>query len=86
MGQYTYDDTGLLFTFFVLTLVASALVPATIYSAFTPSDLQKTVSRRKWLALGWVVLGLLVYLGASGEVIDEKLWDPYEILGIGKVN
>ena len=113
-SEYTYDDQGQFFPYFILTITAIITLPLT-YSAFKPSkelentaprirsdykpdsvnliDEQKKKQKRRERKLkrmvgslaGWVVMGLMIYLIVVTARTVQKIWDPYEVLGVPKV-
>jgi translocation protein SEC63 len=112
--DYSYDEEGYLWPFFVFTLTSIVTLPLTyvlfsrardqtasvarIQSDFRPkhSDLvdaqrktEKKKQRKLWLyaavAVGWVVIGYMLYLMQTTEVPSQKLWNPYDILEISEV-
>ncbi|KAI8909214.1 Sec63 Brl domain-containing protein [Gorgonomyces haynaldii] len=72
MTTYAYDATGALFNYFLLVGLLIVLVPGTLM-------LKK---RRLYLFLGWVLFFLVCYRTATTDLVEEKTWDPYEILGV----
>jgi len=114
-SDYSYDEQGQFFPYFILTITAIITLPLT-YSAFRkgkelentapriqsdykPADAdliaeQKANQRRRerklkhmiFSALGWLLMGYMVYLMAVTARTVTKIWDPYEVLGIGRVS
>ncbi len=86
MADYNYDDTGAIFNFFLLTLLGILLIPYTL--AGKKKKLQKTLkktdssTRYLILAVGWALMGMVLYRTFTMEIVEEKLWNPFEILGV----
>jgi translocation protein SEC63 len=53
---------------------------------FNRKELQKTDSSVRYLILGigWVLFTIFLYRTITMEIVEEKLWDPFEILGISE--
>lgn len=72
---------------------------ANIESDFKPKDnhliqaqkrrqrrLERKTKRIIAVILGWVAMAYLTYLVYNSEQTRVKMWDPYDILGIGRVS
>jgi translocation protein SEC63 len=97
MAQYSYDETGDIFRYFLLTLMALGLVPMTYWhcSSLWSTGRRGPAIRTKgttpffsWrlvaLSLGWALFAYLLALAASRAVEEKGVWDPYEILGVSE--
>ncbi|KFY33005.1 hypothetical protein V495_08523 [Pseudogymnoascus sp. VKM F-4514 (FW-929)] len=111
--DYSYDDQGQFFPFFVLTVTAIVTIPLTysvlkrssdpgataprILSDFKPehADLiqaQRKKQRRRerklkrilTVVLGWALIGFMAYLIQVTARTVNKIWNPYDILGISE--
>jgi translocation protein SEC63 len=114
MASYTYDETGHMALFFIITVLFMILVPVTLSQISSsqgseiPSaacecsacvDKRARIRKREkgsilhpnitkktlFIILGWVVFGLLSYKVAN-TTIENKIYNPFEILGIGSVS
>ncbi|TLS30936.1 hypothetical protein PpBr36_03704 [Pyricularia pennisetigena] len=112
-SDYSYDETGHLWPFFVFTLTTIVTLPLTyalvnrsrdpaakfprIKTEYKPKhgDLvqaQKSADKRKNRTLGltlfvlggWAVMGYMLYLISVTEAPVNKLWNPYDILGLSE--
>lgn len=113
-SEYSYDEQGQFFPFFVLTVSGLVTLPLT-YSLLKPSKedevvaprirsdyktqhddvvkglraAQKRKSRKLKTALvavaGWALMAAMVYLIATTQTVETKIWNPYDILGISDV-
>ncbi|OZJ06833.1 hypothetical protein BZG36_00066 [Bifiguratus adelaidae] len=117
MAQYTYDESGVTFYYFLIAFLSLILVPATynllagiggqgqgqktqkkqyrVYDADKNKARQRNALKERgfnrkvgWIKLlavgaGWAIVGLLSYQVAN-TVVDFKVWDPYEILGVSE--
>ncbi|KAH9172135.1 Sec63 Brl domain-containing protein [Lactarius sanguifluus] len=110
MASYTYDETGNMALFFIITVLFMVLVPVTLAQissspgAEIPSaacecsacvDKRARIRKREkssilhpnitkkslFITFGWAVLGFLSYKAAT-TTVDNKIYDPFEILGI----
>ncbi|KAI8984903.1 DnaJ-domain-containing protein [Trametes punicea] len=109
MANYSYDETGNMAAYFVLTFLSIFLVPYTFASLFSSNkpqslpgcECQQCIAqrerirkrergslltpklRRRTLIIiaGWSIVGLLVYK-VKQSATENKLYDPFEILGI----
>ncbi|KAI0301942.1 Sec63 Brl domain-containing protein [Multifurca ochricompacta] len=110
MASYTYDETGNMALFFIITVLFMILAPITLSQiSLSPRGeipsaacecsacIDKRTRMRKheegsilrpnitkkvlFITLGWVAFGLLSYKAATTK-IDNKIYDPFEILGI----
>jgi translocation protein SEC63 len=113
-SDYSYDEEGTLWPFFVFTLTTLVTLPLTYVvvnrtrdpaAAFPriktdyrlkDSDLvdaQRKLERRKqrkiWIAgmaiAGWAIMAYTMYLIYVTPATVQKLWNPYDILGISEV-
>ncbi len=115
-SEYTYDETGQLWPFFVFTLVFIITLPLTyillsgvgdpaavfprVHSTFRHShsdlvDAERAKYRRQQRRLGlilavvagWAVMAYMLYLIQFTEApVVQRLWNPYDILGISEVH
>ncbi|KAH9037635.1 Sec63 Brl domain-containing protein [Lactarius pseudohatsudake] len=110
MASYTYDETGNMALFFIITVLFMVLVPVTLSQIFSSSgseipsaacecsacvDKRARIRKREkgsilhpnitkkslFITFGWAVLGFLSYKAAT-TTVDNKIYDPFEILGI----
>lgn len=114
-SDYSYDEEGTLWPFFVFTLTSLVTVPLTYVvvasrtrdpaAAFPRTktdfrlkdadlvDAQRKLERRKqhkvWMAMmalaGWAIMAYTMYLIYVTPATVQKLWNPYDILGIDEV-
>lgn len=112
--DYTYDEQGQFFPFFILTITGLITIPLS-YTLLRPTkDLENTAPRirsdfqapqddliqtRKkrqrrrerrlkrivTVAIGYAVMGWMIYLIIVTQRTVPKIWDPYDILGISRV-
>ncbi|KAJ2661732.1 secretory subunit [Coemansia sp. RSA 1199] len=101
-SKYTYDESGVTFFYYALTVLSLVVAPATVYMLFgkknsdagakpktpkvrvrKPKKKSATPNLKLGLILaGWALIFLLSYKVKTTEVMEAKMWDPYEILGI----
>lgn len=111
--DYTYDEEGYLWPFFVFTLALIITLPLTYLLAKRSRDpaasfprtqtnfrhahsdtvdslrkQERRKDRKLWLVVavltGWAVMGYMLYLIQTTEAPSQKLWNPYDILGISE--
>lgn len=77
MGSYDYDETGVIFNYFLLTLLSVILIPLTL-------TVRKTSTKSKYLLviLGWCFFSYVLYSAITTPFTETGRWDPYEILGV----
>ena len=112
-SDYSYDEQGQFYPFFIFTLSFFITVPLT-YSLIAPSTdpqarapriqsdykpenanlvqsqrnarkrQQRRIKRTLVVILGWVVMAGMLYLILTTQRTVNKLWNPYDILGISE--
>jgi preprotein translocase subunit Sec63 len=85
MAEATYDESGALFNFFLISLMSCILLPVTVFgrskgNLIADSIMQKR-SRVIYLLLSYLILGGLVYRTSVLVHEDVKQWNPFDILG-----
>ena len=113
--DYTYDEQGQFFPFFILTITGLVTIPLS-YTLLRPTkelentaprirsdfqapqdDLIQTRKKRQrrrerrlkrivTVAIGYAVMGWMIYLIMVTQRTIPKIWDPYDILGISRVS
>ncbi|KAL1918321.1 uncharacterized protein VTP21DRAFT_2981 [Calcarisporiella thermophila] len=106
--QYTYDEHGTTFNYFLLTILSIVLFPSTISLLVKKKDnlkeancvcepcrnkrtLQARLKKKSLpinaklllLTLGWIFFAFIAYR-TSLTKIENKQWNPYEILGVSE--
>ncbi|CAH0033386.1 unnamed protein product [Clonostachys rhizophaga] len=110
-SDYSYDEHGQFFPFFILTVTGLVTIPLTYTLVRSSTDDDKLAPRiktdyraqnadaiaavratqqRKQRRLtrflfalgGWVLMGAMVYLILVTQPTVQKIWNPYDILGI----
>ncbi|KAJ2454590.1 secretory subunit [Coemansia sp. RSA 2336] len=86
-SKYTYDESGVTFFYYALTILNNSQEAAKPKTVKLRSRKPKTKSfvvniKLALIAVGWVLIFLLSYKVKTTEVKEAKMWDPYEILGI----
>lgn len=98
MAKYHYDEAGNMAAYFLLTFLAIILIPITLSLFSSPRSQQHgcncnpCLNRRKplkhytskktyLLLIGWSLFGYISYKVANAK-LDNKVYDPFEILGI----
>jgi translocation protein SEC63 len=71
MAQYSYDSSGALFNYFLLTMLLMVLIPCSLYS-----------KKRTLLLIAWGLVALVTWRSLTMTYVDDKMWNPYDILGI----
>jgi len=94
--KYTYDESGVTFYYFLLSVLSIILIPWTILIFFKPKNENKFLTKKKYvrkekkspinwklilISLGWISVAMLSYKVINTK-IEMKTWDPYEILGL----
>ncbi|KAI0751668.1 translocation protein sec63 [Daedaleopsis nitida] len=109
MANYSYDESGNMAAYFVLTFLSIFLIPYTlaVFSSSKPPSLsgcqcQQCVAQRQKirkrergsllspklrrrtmiLLVGWSIAAAFAYKVSTTEIVN-KIYDPFEILGIG---
>ncbi|KAI0180160.1 Sec63 Brl domain-containing protein [Hypoxylon sp. FL1284] len=112
-SDYSYDEQGQFYPFFIFTLTTIVTLPLT-YSLLAPSDdaaavaprlktsykpqhadlieAQRAAQKRKQrrikraiaVVLGWAVMAGMLYLIVTTQRTVNKIWNPYDILGVSE--
>ncbi|XXH05010.1 hypothetical protein Hte_011434 [Hypoxylon texense] len=112
-SDYSYDEQGQFYPFFIFTLTTIVTLPLT-YSLLAPSsdaaslaprlkttykpehadliEAQRAAQKRKQrrikraiaVVLGWAVMAGMLYLILTTQRTINKIWNPYDILGVSE--